>query len=191
MHPERQPSRFVHRMYGLRSTVKRSHREWARDTVAALSLVHLRRRRGQATVVEVCVAHRDRDMLWPFNHVAMHRLSMSIRRCWSCHGKVHESLAPVASSLSDRQRNIFKLNATALESYKLSVPSAPLCSQAPTRASDYPPDSPNLRLPPNRSRTPYWVSSPWPTLYRSVHTLCFLVSVPLCALDASRPGQLS
>jgi hypothetical protein len=41
---------------------------------------------------------------------------------------------------------------TALKSCKLSVPSAPLCSQAPntpTRASDYPLESPNLRLPPN------------------------------------------
>jgi hypothetical protein len=181
-------------MYGLRSTEKRSRRGWARDIVDALSLVHLHQRRGQATIVEVCVTRRDRDTLWPFNHVAVHCLSMSIRRRWSCHGKVHESLAPVASSLSDRQRNIFKLNATTLESYKLSVSLDPLCSQAPnapTRASDYPPDSPNLRLPPNRSRTTYWVSSPWPTPYRSVHALSFLFLVPLCALDASRPGRLS
>jgi hypothetical protein len=28
-------------------------------------------------------------------------------------------------------------------------------------------------------------------LYRSIPALCFLVSVPLCALDASRPGRLT
>jgi hypothetical protein len=181
-------------MYGLRSTVKRSRRVWAQDTVAALSLVHLHRRRGQATIVEVCVVRRDRDMLWPFNHVAVHRLSMSICCRWSCHGNIHELLALVTSSLSGRHRAISNSRAIALESYKLSVPSAPLCSQAPntpTRASDYPTESPNLRLPPNRSRAPCWVSSLWPTLYRSVHTLCFLISVPLCALDASRPAWLS
>jgi hypothetical protein len=181
-------------MYGLRSTVKRSRRRWARDTVAALSLVHLRRRRGQATVIEVYVVRCDRDTLWPFYHIAVHRLSMSIRRRWSCHGNIHELLAPVTSSLFVRHCAISNSWATALESYKLSMPLAPLCSQAPntpTRASDYPLESPILRLPPNRSRAPYWVSSPWPTLYRSVPALCFLVSVPLCALDASRPGQLS
>lgn len=181
-------------MYGLRSTVRRSRHGWARDIMAALSLVHLRRRRGQATVVEVCVVRRDRDTLWPFNHVAVHRLSMSIHRCWSCHSNIHELLAPVTSSLSGRHHAISNSRATALESYQLSVPSAPLCSQAPntpTRASDYPLESPNSRLPPNRSRAPYWVSSPWPTLYRSVHALCFLVSVPLSAFDASRSGRLS
>jgi hypothetical protein len=162
--------------------------------MVALSLVHLRQRRGQATVVEICVVRRDRDTLWPFNHVVVHRLSMSIRRRWSCHDSIHELLAPVTSSLSGRHRAIANSQATALESYKLSVPSAPLCSQAPntpTRASDYPPESPNLRLPPNRSRAPYWVSSSWPMLYRSVPALYFLVSVPLCALDASRPGWLT
>jgi hypothetical protein len=154
--------------------------------VAALASVHLRRRRGQATVVKVCIGRRDRDMLGPFNHVTIHRLSMSIRRRLSCHGKVHELLAPVTSSLSDRERNLFKLNATALGSYKLSMPSAPLCSQAPnapTRTSDYPPESPNLRLPPNRSRTSCCVSSQSPVHYWSVHALCSLVLVLWCALD--------
>jgi hypothetical protein len=154
--------------------------------VAALTSIHLRRQRGQATVVKVCVGRRDRDPLGPFNHVAVHHLSMSIRRRWSCHGEVHESLAPVTSSLSDRKRNLFKLNATAFGSYKLSMPSAPLCSQAPntpTRTSDYPLESPNLRLPPNRSRTSCCVSSSLPACYRSVHALFSLVLVLWCALD--------
>jgi hypothetical protein len=160
----------------------------------SLSLVHLRRRRGQATIVEVCVVRRYRNTLWPFNHVAVSRLSPPVHSRWSCHGKVHESFALVASSLTDSQRNLFQLNATALESYKLRVPSTPLCIQAPnapTRASDYPPESPNLRLPPNQARTPYWVRSSWPARYRSVHTLFSLVSVLWCTLEAPRPIQLS
>jgi hypothetical protein len=110
----RQPSRFVTWMYGLRSTVKRSHRGWAQDTVVALSLVHLRRRRGQVTIVEVYVVCRDRDTLWPFYHVVVHRLSMSIRRRWSCHGNIHELLAPVTSSLFDHHRAISNSRATAV-----------------------------------------------------------------------------
>jgi hypothetical protein len=64
---------------------------------------------------------------------------------------------PLFSPLCSRQRATSNSRATALVSYKLSVPSAPLGSQAPntpTRASDRPPERPNLRFPPNRSRTP-------------------------------------
>jgi hypothetical protein len=65
--------------------------------------------------------------------------------------------SPVLSPLSGRQRAISNSRATAFGSYKLSVPSALLGSQAsntPTRASDRPPERPNLRFLPNRSRTP-------------------------------------
>jgi hypothetical protein len=71
-----------------------------------------------------------------------------------------------------------KLAATAHESYKLSVPSAPLGSCASSElalTSNHPLQLPNLRLPSNRSRTSYCVSSSWPARYRSVHALCSLV----------------
>jgi hypothetical protein len=90
-------------------------------------------------------------------------------------------------SRSGRQRAIPNSRATALGPYKLSVPSAPLGSQAfsaPTRVSDCPPESSNLRFPPNRSRTLYCVCSPWLALYRSVHVFLALVSTSLYAIDA-------
>jgi hypothetical protein len=65
---------------------------------------------------------------------------------------------PVFSPLSGRQRAISNSRDTALGPYKLSMPSALLGSQAsntPTRASDRPPELPNLRFAPNRSRTPH------------------------------------
>jgi hypothetical protein len=61
------------------------------------------------------------------------------------------------SPLYGRQRAMSNSRATALGSYKLSVPLAPLGSQAsntPTRASDRPPERPNLRFSPNRSTIP-------------------------------------
>jgi hypothetical protein len=71
---------------------------------------------------------------------------------------VNATIKPlVLSPLSDRQLAISNSRATALRSYKLSMPSASLGSQAsntPTRASDRPPELPNLKFPPNRSRTP-------------------------------------
>jgi hypothetical protein len=76
--------------------------------------------------------------------------------------------------------------ATTLESYKLSVLSAPLGSQAPntsTRASNRPPELANLRLPPNRSKTLCGVSSPWLARYRYVHGFLVLVLLSLCAID--------
>jgi hypothetical protein len=63
----------------------------------------------------------------------------------------------VLSPLSGRHRAMLNSGATALEPYKLSVPSASLGSHAPNtpaRASDRPPERPNLRFPPNRPRTP-------------------------------------
>jgi hypothetical protein len=101
---------------------------------------------------------------------------------------------PVLSPLSGRQRAIPNPRATALEPYKLGVPSAPLFSQAssaPTRVSDCPPKRSNLGFPPNWSRTPYRVSSPWPALHRSDHALLALVLASLRARDAARPGQLN
>jgi hypothetical protein len=43
--------------------------------VAALSPIHLRRRRVRAVVVEVYVVRRDRATPWPFYHVAANRSS--------------------------------------------------------------------------------------------------------------------
>jgi hypothetical protein len=100
----------------------------------------------------------------------------------------------VLSPLSGRQHAMPKLGATALGPYKLSVPSALLGNHtpnAPARASDYPPERSNFEFPPNLSRTPHCVSSPWPALHRSDHALLTLVSALLYALDASRPGQLN
>jgi hypothetical protein len=79
-------------------------------------------------------------------------------------------------------------------SYKLSVSSAPLSSQAPnpsTRTSNHPPELANLKLPPNRSKALRGVTSSWLGCYRFVHVRCSLISVPICALDASRPDRLS
>jgi hypothetical protein len=60
-----------------------------------------------------------------------------------------------SSSLLDRQRNLFELDATAIGSYKLSEPLAPLGNheaKAPTRVSDCPPVSSNFGFPPNQSK---------------------------------------
>jgi hypothetical protein len=120
--------------------------------------------------------------------------SMSGHRWWSGHGESHASLAPVLSPLFARQHAMPKLGATTLGPYKLSMPSALLGSQAssaPTRVSDCPPESSNLIFPPNRSRTPYCVSSPRLALHRSGHALLALVLALSYALDASRPSQLN
>jgi hypothetical protein len=88
--------------------------------------------------------------------------------------------------LFGRQHTIPNSRAITLGPYKLSVPSAPLGSQAsnaPTRVSDCPPESSNLRFPQNQSRTPYCVSSPWPALHRSDHALLTLVLAFLCVAE--------
>jgi hypothetical protein len=94
---------------------------------------------------------------------------------------------PKLFPLSSRRVSFPKLAATAHESYKLSVPSAPLGIQAfsaPTRVSNHPPESFNLGFCPNQSRTSGGVSSLWLARYRSVHGFLALVSTSLCAVDA-------
>jgi hypothetical protein len=95
--------------------------------------------------------------------------------------------------LSGRRASFPILATTAHGSYKLSVPSTPLgiqATSAPTRVSNHPPELANSRFPPNRSRAPREVTSPWPACYRSVHVRCSLVSVTLYALEAHHPNQM-
>jgi hypothetical protein len=101
---------------------------------------------------------------------------------------------PVTIFLSGRQRIFAKLDAIAVGAYKLPTPPAPLSSCATseaTRALNHPLELPNLGFPPNHSRTPSGVTSPWSARLRSAHTLCPLVLVFLCAPDTPRPTQLS
>jgi hypothetical protein len=89
--------------------------------------------------------------------------------------------------LSGRRASFPKLAATARGSYNLSMPSAPLGIQepsAPTRVSNRSPENPNLGFPPNQSKTPCDVSSPWLARFRSVHGFLTLVSVSLCVMNA-------
>jgi hypothetical protein len=68
---------------------------------------------------------------------------------------------PETLPLFGRRASFPKFVATAHESYKLSVPSAPLGIQAPstpTRVSNRSPENPNLGFPPNQSKTPCGVS---------------------------------
>jgi hypothetical protein len=98
----------------------------------------------------------------------------------SRHGESHQSLATVLFSFSNRHRAISNSRATARGSYKLSMPSVSQGSQAPipsTRAFNCSLEPPNCSLPPNRSRAPREVTSPWPARYRSIPTLCSFVSV--------------
>jgi hypothetical protein len=84
-------------------------------------------------------------------------------------------------------RVFFNLAATAHESYKLSMLSAPLGIQAPsapTRVSNHSPNNSNLGFPPNQSKMTCDVSSPWLARYRSVHGFLALVSTSLCVVDA-------
>jgi hypothetical protein len=142
--------------------------------VAALSLDHLRRRRGLAAVTGVCVLHRDCATPQALNHVAVHRLSISIRRRWSCHDGIHDLLAPVTSFLSGRHRVISNSHATTPGAYKLSVPLAPQGSQAtntPTHTSNRPPELANSRLSPKRVSTTVKETSSWPAIPRSALAL--------------------
>jgi hypothetical protein len=123
-----------------------------------------------------------------FNHATVSHLSPSGDPC-ACHGKCHQSLAPVHLLLSDRHRASSNSRATAQGPYKLSTPSALLGIQAsnpPTRASNYSPESPNSGFPPNRSETPRIVTSPRLARSRSVHALFSPVSVSLDPPDAPR-----
>jgi hypothetical protein len=90
-----------------------------------------------------------------FNHAAVSHLSPSGDRRWACHGKCHQSLAPVHPLLSDRHCASSNSRATAQGPYKLSTASALLSIQAsnpPARASNYSPESPNLGFPPKSVR---------------------------------------
>jgi hypothetical protein len=102
----RRPSRFMPRASGLRSTVKRSHRGWTQDSVATLSLAHLRRRCGQAAITGVCALRHGRAMPQANYHVALSHLRQPGRRRWSCHGNSHNLLTPVTLSLSGHHRAI-------------------------------------------------------------------------------------
>jgi hypothetical protein len=98
-------------------------------------------------------------------------------------------IEPPVTFLSGRQHVMPKLGATTLGYYRLVPQPTPQSNCAPSEpalTSNHPPQLPNLGFPPNQSRTPLW-----PALHRSDHALLALVSALLCALDASRPGQLS
>jgi hypothetical protein len=87
-----------------------------------------------------------------------------------------------------------KLDAIAVGAYKLLTLPALLSNCAPsraTRASNHPLELPNLGFPPNHSRTPSGVTSPWLARLRSAHTLCPFVLVFLCAPDTPQPTRLS
>jgi hypothetical protein len=160
----------------------------------ALSSIHSCRRRGRAAIVEVYIVRRDCAMPGPFYHVAASHSSSLVTAVAPQPVIAMVDRRGDSVPLSGHQRAMPKLGATALGPYKLSVPLAPLgslASSAPTRVSDCPPESSNLRFPPNRSTTSCCVSSSWPALQRSDHALLALVLAFLCALDASRPGQLS
>jgi hypothetical protein len=118
---------------------------------------------------------------------------MSVDRQWARHGENHQFLATVLSPLSGRHRAISNSRATALEPYKLSVPSAPLCiqaSSAPARISDCSLESSNLGFPPKSAKHTACVSLSWSAFHRSNHVLLALVLAFLCALEAHRPNQL-
>jgi hypothetical protein len=72
-----------------------------------------------------------------------------------------------------------------------SIPQGSPASNPPARASNYSPESPNFRFPPNRSETPRKVTLPWLARFRSIHALSSPVLVPLCSIDDPRPVQLS
>jgi hypothetical protein len=124
----------------------------------------------------------------------MSRCCKPVHRLRTCNGESHEFPTPVTSPLPGRQRSSSKLSGTAVECYKLKPQGTPLgnyVSNAPALASNCPPEPPNCPFLPNRSKYRRVSTSPWPACYRSVHVLCSVVSVPLCALDASRPDRLS
>jgi hypothetical protein len=178
---------------GLRSAVKRSHRGCVRDTMAALSLDHLRRRRGLTVVTGVGILHRDCAMPQAFNHVATSHNSSPMSAVAPQLVSATVNRAGDSSLLSSRRTSPSNSLATAQARYKLSTPSASLGSQAPnpaTRASNHPLELANSWFPPNRFSAAVERISPWPVHFRSIHVLCPLVSAPLPAPDASRTDRL-
>jgi hypothetical protein len=136
--------------------VKRSRRGWTWSTLAALSLIHLPGR-GRATITIVLLFLAVMPCRQPSYHVAIDHNTQPFYCRRLCHGNSHGHHASDSVPLSGHHRAMPNSSATALGSYKLSVSSAPLGSHAPNtpaRASDRPPERPNLRFPPNRSRTP-------------------------------------
>jgi hypothetical protein len=122
---------------GLSSPVKRSRRGWVQVTVASLFLNRLHRRRGFTAVTGVGIFHRGCAMPHAFNHVASSRTSSLITAVAPQLVSATVSPAPVAFSLSGRQRVFVKLNTTALHSYKLmawSIPSYYHEARAPNTA---------------------------------------------------------
>jgi hypothetical protein len=127
-----------------------------------------------------------RHVPWYVNLTAVTHVSPSGGRRGACHGNCHQSRVPVAPSFSGRRASPSNSPATTVGAYKLLTPPAPLSSCATneaTRASNHPLELPNLGFPPNHSRTPSGVTSPWLAHLRSAHTLCPFVLVFLCAPD--------
>jgi hypothetical protein len=105
--------------------VKRSCRGWTQGTVAALPLAHLRRWCGRAAITTATAVFPSRATLWPFYHVAVTRIAVSVHRRWVRHDESHQALATVLSSLSGRHRANSNSQAMAPNYYKLSTPSGP------------------------------------------------------------------
>jgi hypothetical protein len=135
-----------------------------------------------------------RHVLWHINLTAMTHLSSSGGRRGACHGNRPRIIAPVTFFFSGRRASLSNSPATAVGAYKLPTPLAPLsrcATNEPTRASNHPLELPNLGFPPNHSRTPSGVGSPWSTYSRSVRAPRPLVSAPIPAPDTPRPTRLS
>ena len=135
-----------------------------------------------------------RHVPWHINLTAVTHVSSSGGRRGACHSNRPRITAPVTFFFSGRRASLSNSPATAVGAYKLPTPPAPLSSCATseaTRASNHPLELPNLGFPPNHSRTPSGVTSPWSARLRSAHTLCPLVLVFLCAPDTPRPTRLS
>jgi hypothetical protein len=135
-----------------------------------------------------------RHVPWHINLTAVTHLSSSGGRRGACHSNRPRITAPVTFFFSGRRASLSNSPATAVGAYKLLTPLAPLSSCATgeaTRASNHPLEPPNLGFPPNHSRTPNSVGSPWSAYSRSVHAPCPLVLVPIPAPDTPRPTRLS
>jgi hypothetical protein len=144
-------------------------------------------RRGRATIIVVPPFLAVMTCHQPSYHVAIDHIAQPIYRPRTRHGESHQSFAPVLSPLSGHQQFPSKFEAAAQRLYKLMSQPAPLSNCAPSEpalTSNRPPQLPNLGFPPNLSRTPQCVSSPWSALRRSDHTFLALVSTSLYAVDA-------
>jgi hypothetical protein len=135
-----------------------------------------------------------RHVPWHINLTAVTHVSLSGGRRGACHSNCHQSRALVTFFFSGHRASLSNSSATTVGAYKLPTPPAPLSSCATseaTRASNHPLELPNLGFPPNHSRTPSGVGSPWSAYSRSVRAPCPFVSAPIPALDTPRPTRLS